>query len=974
MVYFPSLLLKTSMELSRVQIEKWCGHDVFVQAEKFIKQGYVLKSETDGNTIIGSFAHNGQPVNCKFEVQVGGNFVVSHCPCYINRSRGQICIHVAAIALFELAKRSDPVRQQRYLEEQRHAKRIESVGASFFRRSPNGIPAKFLLELPGDFLQQFAKGAVAIRTIVLIGDRPILLEKIPSEKAIAFSVEDNTIIDVLEDMAEEGLKSVMTLNRIDFLGLLDVCRGKTLYVEGGAPQIVVKSHATAYSVYISMNRKDGTLILQPHADIPNLSTETSVRFLAELEKSFAFVGNALWPLKPSMPLPYHGLYTETITIPREGIVSFMSQELPRLSAKVPITYEEGLSPDIFTEKRGTPHFTLNLSGALDATYATLFADYGEKESGYKTVPAASPIVPGAVTVPDPTDLCNFMGRNLPAERMALARITAFGFSGGQGDMLLPVKGNERKILNILGGLIPVLRRLGWTVNVSGRLGRAYDEMSMVVPIVKIDNSSAERNHFNVLLSYEDGAHKRVPQPALQQAINRGDSFFSFEGRRLLIDSDAIESMRRVFADCETRAGRAPGSFQLSAVYAPYVDASLNALDGIDVERPDSWRVRAEKYNREAKLSPECLGELDGVLRPYQKSGVYWMRFLEKSGFCGILADEMGLGKTLQTLAWLSLPRIDSETAGAPALVIAPTSLVENWHRECKKFTPSRKCLVMQGALRHDHWGEVPKADLVITSYALLRRDLEHYEDYTFSAIVLDEAQQIKNRTTQNALSVKSIRAKAKLVLSGTPIENSVADIWSIMDFLMPGYLLGYESFKENYEIPIASGGAEAEDAQRRLHKKLRPFLLRRVKKDVAKDLPEKIIKVSYSRLSPEQEKVYSALLAVYREKIHSLVAAKGFGKCRMDVLAMLLRLRQAACSLALLPPEMLGKTDPNDSSGKVEQFLQLLSEAIAGRHRLLVFSQYVGMLSILRKTLEERGIRYCYLDGSTKDRDRKSVV
>jgi SNF2 family DNA or RNA helicase len=189
-----------------------------------------------------------------------------------------------------------------------------------------------------------------------------------------------------------------------------------------------------------------------------------------------------------------------------------------------------------------------------------------------------------------------------------------------------------------------------------------------------------------------------------------------------------------------------------------------------------------------------------------------------------------------------------------------------------------------------------------------------------------------------------------------------------MDFLMPGYLGDYDTFKAGYEDPIPAGEQAAEEAQSRLHRKLRPFLLRRLKKDVAKDLPDKIQKVSFSALSEEQDRLYATLLAAFRQKVGDLVAAKGFDHCRMEVLAILLRLRQACCHLALLPEEMRGRTPMEAPSAKTEQFFELLDEAVDGGHRVLVFSQFVGMLSILRRELERRGLRYCYLDGATTDR------
>ena len=953
------------MELSKAIIEKWAGPEILAEAEKRVKNGAVMKAEVSGDTIAGLFAQPTGPVKCSFKVKSNG-LVESHCTCWQNRNSGTICVHVVALALSVMQRLNDPVRQQRYIEEQRHAKRIEEAIAAAFPRSPRGIPSKLLIELPGDFTAQFAKGAVTLRALVLVGDagRPVLLENIPRNKPLSFPEDDDTVIDVLEDMSESGLKSTITLVRIDFLGLLDVCRGRSLYIAGAKP-IQVQPKAAPFTVLACLDRTNGNLLLKAHMRGDGAENSPRPVFLAELEKSFALADGRLWPLKPTLPLPYHGLYTGDITIPRTGILSFITGELPQLDAKLPFAFEDGLSPDCFTLVPGKPHFTLTLSGSTEAASAKLEASY----SG-KNVAAGAPEVPGAIAEPDPEDFLNFLGRDLPAERRALSRLTAGGFRGATGDALDPVLG-ERKVLNILGGLVPPLRRLGWTVNVVGRLGKFFDAAAMTVPVVNIDAARATRSHFEVSIRFEDDTRRNLPQPLLQQAIKRGDSFFDCDdGRRLLIDRDAVESMRRVFNDCESRPGKAPGSFELPAVYAPYVDSSLAALDGIDVELPDAWRKRAAQCNRDAKIETEALGELDGVLRPYQKTGVYWMRFLEKSGFGGILADEMGLGKTLQTLTWLSLPRIHAAADGktAPALIVAPTSLVENWKRECEKFTPWRKCLVMQGAERHELWGEVPGHDIVITSYALLRRDLDHYSDFTFSAAVLDEAQHIKNRSTQNAIAAKSIRAQARLVLTGTPVENGVADIWSIMDFLMPGYLESYDNFKVGYELPIAAGGSAGEDAQLRLHRKLRPFLLRRVKREVAKDLPEKIQQTSFSTLAPEQGKIYAALLEVFREKINKLVADKGFDHCRMDVLAVLLRLRQACCHLSLLPPEMLGKTSPEEPSGKLAQFLDILDEAIDGGHRMLVFSQFVGMLTVLRKTLDSRGVKYCYLDGSTKDR------
>ena len=478
-------------------------------------------------------------------------------------------------------------------------------------------------------------------------------------------------------------------------------------------------------------------------------------------------------------------------------------------------------------------------------------------------------------------------------------------------------------------------------------------------------------------AFDDGG-RNIPPAEIQAAINRGDSYLMANGETVLFDAGAVALMRGVFSDCPSRPGAKPGHFRVPSLYAPYVQASLGALcDAVELEdaAAPNWRETAAKRNRDerAKWEPVDLGRLEGTLRPYQKEGVYWMRFLEKSGLSGLLADEMGLGKTLQTLTWISLARTDPEACGKPALVVCPTSLVQNWAAEAEKFTPWLKRLVVSGPDRAASFARIPSCDLVITSYALLQRDLEAaYLDKTFGVVVLDEAQHIKNRQTRNAKAAKQLTSVQKLVLTGTPVENSVADVWSIFDFLLPGYLGQYDAFRATTQEVIEAGGPEGRAEQEKLHRKLHPFILRRLKKTVAKDLPDKIVKVAYCPMTEEQQRWYNQLLADARGRIGDMVKAKGFAKSRMEILALLMRLRQVASHLALLKDfrERNGAAAADDAalSGKLEVFFELLDEAIDGGHRVLVFSQFVSMLAILRRALDARGVRYCYLDGATKDR------
>jgi len=335
--------------------------------------------------------------------------------------------------------------------------------------------------------------------------------------------------------------------------------------------------------------------------------------------------------------------------------------------------------------------------------------------------------------------------------------------------------------------------------------------------------------------------------------------------------------------------------------------------------------------------------LEKIARPYQKEGIGWLQYLAKNHFGGVLADEMGLGKTLQTLAFLELRRKESKTK-LPSLVLCPTSLVMNWMDEGKKFAPSLKMLALHGAGRKSLLSKIPEYDLVVTSYALLRRDIAEYEKLEFDSVVLDEAQSIKNRSSQTAVSVKKLTCDHRLVLTGTPLENSLLDLWSIYDFLMPGYLGTATDFRDRYEIPVAKLGDEK--AQQRLRQRVRPFLLRRTKAEVARDLPAKIEQVSWCELTEEQKGVYRQILEEGRKQVSELAGKASGGRDRIAVLTVLMRLRQACCHLGLLPQSGKTWTEP---SAKMEYFLDRLDEAISGGHRMWVVSQFVSLLKIVQE-------------------------
>ena len=355
--------------------------------------------------------------------------------------------------------------------------------------------------------------------------------------------------------------------------------------------------------------------------------------------------------------------------------------------------------------------------------------------------------------------------------------------------------------------------------------------------------------------------------------------------------------------------------------------------------------------------------LKATLRPYQESGLSWLKFIHDIGSGGVLADDMGLGKTVQTIALLLA--VKQEIRPLSVLIVAPTSVVTNWERELARFAPTLSVALWHGADRKGQVEAVKQAEVVITSYALLRRDEDFLTTLDLTYAILDEAQHIKNPQSATAAAAKRMRAKHRLALTGTPIENRLSEIWSIFDFVSPGLLGPLDKFEQRFSRPIEAGDYKL---AQRLRATIHPFILRRTKQEVAKDLPEKIETDQICDLTGEQRAIYQQVAREVRAQVLGEVERVGLAKSHIQILAGLTRLRQAACD-----PRLLGlpRDFTDEDSGKLVALRELTQNAIEGGHKLLIFSQFVMMLKIVEKALREDGVVYEYLDGSTKDRPER---
>ncbi len=475
------------------------------------------------------------------------------------------------------------------------------------------------------------------------------------------------------------------------------------------------------------------------------------------------------------------------------------------------------------------------------------------------------------------------------------------------------------------------------------------------PSVRLTGSGIDWFEFDAVYKAE-GIDEEITHTKIKKAILEGQNYIRLKKGELLPIPreffDQIEAMSQEF-----------DSKKLHLAQMPFV---MEEIKRYGLKSTVDSRVMAtyEELKRFQSIETVTVPtSLNGVLRDYQTKGVDWLAFLRKFNFGGVLADEMGLGKTLQALTIIQMEIEQGNKL--PSLVVCPTTLVWNWQEEIKKFMPNVKTLVLNGNHRRDLFDEINKAQVVITSYSLLRRDIELYKQVDFNYVILDEAQNIKNRNTRNAQVAKSLKASMRLAMTGTPVENSIMDLWSIFDFLMPGFLGGAEKFKKRYEIPITK--FQDKEQLTKLSSRILPFVLRRIKKDVIKDLPEKIEQISYCELEPTQAKIYAKMAESAREIASKSVDKNGFEKSRMVILTLILRLRQICCH-PLIAGVDLGH---RSVSGKMELLKETLDELLAGGHKVLIFSQFVSMLKIMEEYLEREKIPYAYMDGSSKDRQEE---
>ena len=549
-------------------------------------------------------------------------------------------------------------------------------------------------------------------------------------------------------------------------------------------------------------------------------------------------------------------------------------------------------------------------------------------------------------------------RDAEAEREILSLLEAWGFSREDGRFVQPA---EERAYDFLRDGVQELSKLADVLYSDSFTRCPVQTMPPVTLGVSVNQDSLLELTFSGGDFDFDELIEILRSYRLKRRYHRlkDNTFLSLDGEGLSALSD--------FAEETGLTKRKGGKAELPLADALYIDTLAKETNGLRLSVGKGFRALVRDILNPAEAERETPEEVAGVLRDYQETGYRWLSSLAAHGLGGILADDMGLGKTLQTIAFL-LSRRGPDTP--PALVVTPTSLIYGWLDEIARFAPNLRAVAVAGTkpqretMLSDAFAD--GADVVVTTYATLRIDVESYAKRRFSCAILDEAQHIKNPTTKAAKAVKRIQADCRFALTGTPIENTLTELWSIFDFLLPAYLGSHKTFHQKYETGIVKDGDAGKTDNLRRH--IAPFILRRLKRDVLTELPDKTESRLINEMTPEQEKVYKAYFAQSRKELAKELKNRGFDASRIKILALLTRLRQIACDPALFLENYDG------GSGKLDLLEELVGDAVAGGHRILIFSQFTAMLHRIRERLAAAGHECEYLDGQTPAAERLRLV
>ncbi len=824
-----------------------------------------------------------------------------------------------------------------------------------------GRPKPVLIQQPRIFLLALQQ----LEPLVLGNQRVVLSDESFGEMCCELIIFLRREFEYYEKADKVTRGAFLQLPRLfSLLGLVAQCRKATIEEERlslfhGNFDTPLEFSATPVQPCFSVEKiddPDTRLVVRAFFEIPEKRVSLrDVRLILSTPPG-VLVENTFYPLaepvtiRNAMDLDAVDLHV----VPKALFSSFVSYALPNLQRFGKVRLAEGIidkkKGNYLEEPKAICHADLK-DGELSVRIAYQYGEVQVPEIRLEhTLGQISTLISSEQEIP----------RNLMQETQ-LSQEILWGLVPSEKEGLYSTK-SEKRIIEFVTETLPMMEeRVEYYLTPSMERCFSFEASEIELSISETENRGTVRCQLTCKGPLQGVAVSKVLEAARlrRSYIETARSELGIFPKKVIVSTpEEIEALAHVVEDFSIPSFK-KGSWALP------LWSVIGAEDGATFS--SQVRIRCTKGIKELRNSlsdPKCETEstskVFSLLHPYQKDGVQWLKRLREFGLAGILADDMGIGKTVQAICALSEVH-KSKTKTGPSLIVCPTSLVDNWYEELHRFEPSLKVVTFVGAPgeRRKLFSKKGDVDVYVTSYGLIQRDLELFESITFSYVILDEAQAIKNRETRNARSVKKLNANNRLVLTGTPIENSLDDLWSIFDFLMPGFLGSHERFSQMY---MRANSLDMEKTLEFLKKRIAPFVLRRMKQDVLEDLPSITHSIYHCYLHDEQRKIYQKAATKAREELQDLVEKKGFDKARLHVLATLTKLKQICCHPSLVE-------DRKDiQSAKYEMLKDLIRGLLDTKHKTVLFSQYTRMLKIIRDDLDKEGIPYLYLDGATKNR------
>lgn len=905
--------MSSPIELSRQFLSDTGGWKEMKEARAIHAAGRVSEVSYRNGIVEGLVREGSKSLKVRLEIRTRTD-VVNHCPCFRARRDGIICAHALATGLEVIeptAKATPGERSAAATGGTAPAKIVISENWPALTEVANeaAVPGRLHLVIPPNLPTAWEKGRITVGVEISTESGQSLLKAIPAGTTLFLDTGDAVLFRALQQLSPSEVPGVLLVAVEEFSQLLTTLPGH--------PRLTLGKTVPLQVSHLSFR--------------PALKQLNGLRFRAEWESgqvpliaaggSWVFDGkNRLQPVANGLNVASQALLGAGATVPPTDFPAL----LPR--------WQQHFEMGNIRLVRPAVEVRLELEGSLNHLDADLAFAYGSD-----VFPAAKDRDPvwereGALALADSI-----------TESATIAELESAGFAR-RGDGGRFVLKDKNAILQFLAHGYPAFQKR-WQMSIGERFEHALGQVEPITTTMHFRPGGED--WFALEVDFGTPSGNSVSRQEIQRLLQMGQSSKPIAGGKFAVLNTALAtSLGEIINDCDPQQIQ-PGTYRVDQSQAGYLRETV-ADCGFSTDGVLPWQT-----GENGIVFYPLSDQLSTTLRPYQRIGVEWMQHLASLGMGGILADDMGLGKTLQTLSFLY-------SVGGSALVVCPSSLVYNWIAEAEKFVPDLKAVAIDGPNREKILAEHGDADILVTSYALLRRDEAWYQNREFDVVILDEAQNIKNPEAQVSQATHRLKGRFRFALTGTPIENSAQDLWSISRFALPGYLGSRQTFTERFVKPL-SASEQSESVRDRLSRRLRPVILRRLKSEVAKDLPEKIEQVVFCDLKPTQREVYTKLL---QESKTSLLEADG-GRKRMLALTALLRLRQTCCDLRLLGIKDL---DEAEASVKAEVLAELLDEAIEGGHRVLVFSQFVEMLQLIVPQLVANKIDFCYLDGQTRNR------